>query len=88
NTAGWFELPAALGEKVSGLVGGGDGSTVVTDTTSINLFKAASAALRIQAEDRPERRVILTQRENFPSDIYMLQGLAEQLDDGYEVRLV
>ena len=88
NTAGWFELPGMLGDKVSGLIGGGAGSTVVTDTTSINLFKAASAALRIQAEDAPERRVILTQRENFPSDIYMLQGLAEQLDDGYEVRLV
>lgn len=88
NTAGWWDLPAKLGDKVSGLIGGGAGSTVVTDTTSINLFKAASAALKMQAEDSPERRVILTQRENFPSDIYMLQGLAEQLGDGYEVRLV
>lgn len=88
NTAGWWDLPATLGEKVAGIVGGGAGSTVVTDTTSINLFKAASAALKIQAEDSPGRRVILTQRENFPSDIYMLQGLAGQLGDGYEVRLV
>ena len=88
NSAGWWDLPAKLGEKVAGIVGGGAGSTVVTDTTSINLFKAASAALKMQAEDSPHRRVILTQRENFPSDIYMLQGLAEQLDDGYEVRLV
>ncbi|MDN6746517.1 MAG: kynureninase [Brevibacterium sp.] len=88
NTAGWFDLPATLGEKVAGIVGGGAGSTVVTDTTSINLFKAASAALKMQATDAPERRVILTQRENFPSDIYMLQGLAEQLGDDYEVRLV
>ena len=88
NTAGWFDLPAKLGEKVAGIVGGGTGSTVVTDTTSINLFKAASAALKMQSADAPDRRVILTQRENFPSDIYMLQGLAEQLDAGYEVRLV
>lgn len=88
NTAGWFDLPAVLGEKVAGIVGGGTGSTVVTDTTSINLFKAASAALKMQAADAPERRVILTQRENFPSDIYMLQGLADQLGAGYEVRLV
>ncbi|WP_309133134.1 kynureninase [Brevibacterium sp.] len=88
NTAGWFELPVRLGEKISGLIGGGAGTTVVTDSTSINLFKAASAALRIQAVDAPDRRVILTQRENFPSDIYMLQGLAEQLGAGYEVRLV
>ena len=88
NTAGWWDLPATLGEKVAGIIGGGSGTTVVTDTTSINLFKAASAALRMQAVDAPGRRVILTQRENFPSDIYMLQGLAEQLGDGYEVRLV
>ncbi|WP_210603696.1 kynureninase [Brevibacterium oceani] len=88
NSAGWWDLPATLGEKVAGIIGGGSGTTVVTDTTSINLFKAASAALRMQAVDAPDRRVILTQRENFPSDIYMLEGLAEQLGDGYEVRLV
>ena len=88
NTAGWFDLPAKLGDTVSTIIGGGAGSTVVTDSTSINLFKAASAALKIQATDSPERRVIITQRENFPSDIYMLQGLAAQLGDGYEVRLV
>ena len=51
NSAGWWDLPAKLGEKVAGIVGGGAGSTVVTDTTSINLFKAASAALKMQAED-------------------------------------
>ena len=88
NDAGWFDLPAVLGDKVAGLVGGGAGATVVTDTTSINLFKVASAACKIQAADAPGRRVILTQRENFPSDIYMLEGLAEQLGDGWEVRLV
>ncbi len=88
NTAGWFELPVKLGEKISGLIGGGAGTTVITDSTSINLFKAASAGLRMQATDAPNRRVILTQRENFPSDIYMLQGLAEQLGAGYEIRLV
>ncbi|GAA1210722.1 kynureninase [Prauserella alba] len=88
NTAGWFELPVELGEKISGLVGGGAGATVVTDSTSINLFKAASAALDIQAEDAPGRTVILTQRENFPTDIYILQGLARQLGGDYEVRLV
>ena len=88
NTADWFGLPVRLGQTVSDLIGGGSGSAVVTDTTSVNLFKAASAALRVQAADSPGRRVILTQRENFPSDIYMLEGLAAQLGDGYEVRLV
>src|SRR5699024_10414107 len=88
NTADWFGLPVRLGQTVSEIIGGGSGSAVVTDTTSVNLFKAASAALRIQAADAPGRRVILTQRENFPSDIYMLEGLAAQLGDGCEVRLV
>ena len=88
NDAGWFDLPAVLGDKIAGLVGGEAGATVVTDTTSINLFKVASAACKIQTSDAPGRRVILTQRENFPSDIYMLEGLAEQLGDGWEVRLI
>ncbi|MCQ9387275.1 kynureninase [Brevibacterium sp. 50QC2O2] len=82
NDAGWFELPARLGDKVAGLLGGAEGTAVVTDTTSVNLFKTAAAALRIQAADHPEKRTIYTQRENFPSDIYILTGLAEQLNQG------
>lgn len=88
NTAEWFTLPARLGDMVGRYLGGSSGTAVVTDTTSINLFKAASAALRIVEERSPGRRVIVTQRENFPSDIYMMEGLAEQLGQGYEVRLV
>ncbi len=88
NSAGWFDLPRRLGEKVAALVGGRSGTAVVTDSTSVDLFKTASAALAVQRADSPQRRVILTQRENFPTDIYVLQGLAEQLGDGYQVRLV
>ena len=59
NSASWWDLPAKLGEKIAGIVGGGAGSTVVTDTTSINLFKAASAALKMQAEDSPDRKSVV-----------------------------
>lgn len=88
NDADWFALPARLGDQVSRLIGGGDGETVVTDTTSLNLFKVLAAALRIQAEDAPSRRVILSERDNFPTDLYIAEGLIEFLDRGYELRLV
>ena len=60
NTAGWFDLPTRLGDKLAKLIGGNDGETVVTDTTSLNLFKALASAVRIQQQDAPGRRVILT----------------------------
>ncbi len=86
NTAGWFEMPKRLGDKLAPLVGAKPGEVVVTDTTSINLFKALAAALHAQAHTG--RKVIITERSNFPTDIYMAQGLASWLDRGYEVRLV
>ena len=88
NTAGWFDLPARLGDQLAQVIGGTAGTTVVTDTTSINLFKALAAAVRIQEEDRPGRRVIVSERENFPTDLYMAEGLVSVLGDGYELRLV
>ena len=90
NTAGWFDLPARLGDKLAPLIGAAAGEVVVTDTTSINLFKALAAALQIQAADpqTAARRVIVTERSNFPTDIYMAQGLTSWLDRGYQIRLV
>lgn len=88
NDAGWFDLPQRLGRKIGMLIGAGDGETVVTDTTSINLFKALSAAIQIQRKRDPRRTVLVTERDNFPSDIYIAQGLAAFLDQGYEVRLI
>ncbi|MGJ9402726.1 kynureninase [Arthrobacter sp. KK5.5] len=95
NTAGWFDLPARLGDKLARLIGGRDGETVVTDTTSLNLFKALASAVRIQQVDAPQRRVILTERDNFPTDIYIAEGIsdflnsvAEETGTRYEVRLV
>jgi len=61
---------------------------VVTDTTSTNLFKALAAALRRQAADAPQRRVILSERDNFPTDLYLAEGLIEFLDRGYSLGYV
>jgi len=88
NTAGWFELPARLGDKLAQLIGAGPGEVVVTDTTSLNLFKALAAALRIQQHAAPRRRVIVSERDNFPTDLYMIQGMIDLLQQGYEMRLV
>ena len=89
NSAGWFDMPKRLGDRLAPLLGARAGEVVVNDTTSLNLFKALAAALKMQA-DGPgaARRILVTERSNFPTDIYMAQGLASWLDRGYEVRLV
>jgi kynureninase len=91
NKAGWFAMPGRLGDMLAPLIGAAQGEVVVTDTTSVNLFKALAAALQMQAAGEhagSARRVIVTERSNFPTDIYMAQGLSSWLDRGYTVRLV
>lgn len=88
NTAGWFELPSRLGDKLAGLLGAKEGELVITDTTSLNIFKALAASLRIQQKRQPERCVILSERDNFPTDLYMIQGMIDLLQQGYEMRLI
>ena len=88
NTAHWFELPSRLGDKLGRLLGAAAGEVVVTDTTSLNLFKALAAALRIQQAQSPRRRVIVSERDNFPTDLYMMQGMIDFLQQGYELRLI
>lgn len=92
NTAGWFALPQRLGDQLAPLVGAHAGEVVVTDTTSINLFKVLAAALRLQQARAPAKRVIVSERCNFPSDLYIVQGLIEQLHahgaPAYELRLI
>jgi kynureninase len=90
NTAGWFDMPRRLGDRLAPLIGARGGEVVVTDTTSLNLFKALAAAIHMQAQhpERAGRRVIVTERTNFPTDIYMAQGLSGWLDRGYAVKLV
>jgi kynureninase len=90
NKAGWFDLPGRLGNKLAPLVGAAADELVVTDSTSINLFKVLAAALHMQAKNpaTAERRVIVTERSNFPTDIYIAQGLTGWLERGYSLRLV
>ena len=86
NTAGWFNLPQRLGNMIAPLIGVGQDEVVVTDSTSINLYKVLSAALSITAQDSPERRVIVSERSNFPTDLYIAQGLCQER--GYTLKLV
>jgi len=87
NTAGWYDLPRRLGNLLAPLVGAAPDDVVVTDSTSINLFKVLAAALKMQGGE-PARRIIVTERDNFPSDIYMADGLLGWLDRGYTLHLL
>jgi kynureninase len=71
NTAGWFDIPLALGDRVGRLIGAAAGQTVVCDTTSINIYKALHAAMAL----RPDRSVIVSEGGSFPTDIYMAEGV-------------
>jgi kynureninase len=70
NKAGWFDLPASLGDRVGALFGASLGQTVVCDTTSINLYKAVRAAMGL----KPDRPVIVSEAGGFPTDLYILEG--------------
>ncbi|MDV7271622.1 kynureninase [Thioclava sp. A2] len=82
NTAGWISLPRRVGDAIAGLIGAPEGSVATGDTLSIKVFQALAAALRM----RPDRRVILSDSGNFPTDLYIAQGLMGLLDRGYELR--
>ncbi|MDF2706953.1 MAG: kynU [Nonomuraea muscovyensis] len=81
NHAGWYTQPLTLGDRLAPLIGAGPGQVVVGNTTSVAIHQAVSAALRL----RPDRRVIVSDAANFPTDHYIVQGLARTLG-GYEVR--
>ncbi len=85
NSAGWMLLPQRIGDKIARLVGAGAGELVVADSTSVNLFKVLSAALSIVRQDAPQRRVILSERSNFPTDLYIAEALARER--GFELVL-
>ena len=86
NSAGWFDLPQRIGDKIARLIGASPGTVVATDTTSINLYKVLSAALTIAAQDAPQRKRVVSERSNFPTDLYIAQALC--LERGYELQLV
>ncbi len=84
NKAGWEAMPMAVGNRVARLIGAEPDSVVMGDTLSIKIFQLLASAL----EMRPDRRVILSDTGNFPSDLYMAQGLSAMLGQGYSLRTV
>lgn len=82
NTAGWMALPSEVGDTIAGLIGAPVGAVATGDTLSIKVYQALAAALKM----RPDRRVILSDNGNFPSDLYMAEGLIKTIDKGYELR--
>jgi kynureninase len=83
NEAGWIDLPARVAAKIAPLVGARPSEVAVADSTSVNLFKLLAGALRL----RPGRRVVVSERGNFPTDLYVAQGLGALLGN-VELRLV
>jgi kynureninase len=86
NSAGWFSLPQRLGDKIATLIGADAGEVVATDSTSINLYKVLSAALSISTQDAPQRKTVVSERSNFPTDLYIAEGLCKA--SGFELQLV
>ncbi len=82
NRSGWFQLPYRLGDRIAGLIGAEAGEVVMTDSTSINLFRMVASALAL----RPDRRVIVMEGSNFPTDNYVIQGLIATLGQGHVIR--
>ena len=78
NSAGWMELAPRIGDKIARLVGAGAGECVAADSTSVNLFKVLSAALSIARADAPQRTRIVSERSNFPTDLYIAEALAAE----------
>ena len=77
NTAGWIDLPARVGAKIAPLIGAGANDVRAADSTSVNLYKVLAAALAL----RPDRPAIVSQRGNFPTDLYIAEGLAALMGD-------
>lgn len=88
NTSDWISLPRRVGDKIARLVGAGPGEVVVADSTTVNLYKVLSAALTVSAADGSaadpaQRRLVVSERSNFPTDLYVAAGLCR--DRGYEL---
>ena len=84
NKARWMDLPGRLGDRIGRLIGAPAGSTVVGDTLSIKVYQAVASAV----EMRPGRKIVLSDNGNFPSDLYMADGLLKSLKQGHELKVV
>ena len=78
---GWWDAPARVGDKIGQIIGAAKGQAIICDTVSVNLYKLVIAALAYQ----PEKKHIVTDTMNFPSDLYILQGCVEQLGNRHEI---
>jgi kynureninase len=84
NSAGWFEMPVRLGDRVGALIGAAPGQTLVCDTTSINLYKAIHAAIDL----RPDRDVLIAEDASFPTDLYIIEGAMKSAGRTMQRRLI
>ena len=84
NKAGWMAQPSRIGDRIARLIGAEPGSVVLGDTLSIKVYQALAAALDLN----PDRRVILSDSGNFPSDLYMAEGLVRSLGKDYALKIV
>lgn len=84
NKAGWMAMPSEVGNAVGRLIGAADGSVMMGDTLSVKVYQALASGLKM----RPDRKVILSDTGNFPSDLYIAEGLVGLLQQGYELRTV
>jgi len=84
NEAGWMAQPNKLGDRIAPIIGAAPGTVTVGDTLSLRVYQALYAALKLN----PERRVVLTDSGNFPSDLYMADGLLKAMGGDYELRVV
>jgi kynureninase len=84
NSAGWFDMPLRLGDRIGALIGAAPGQTVVCDTTSINLYKAVHAAIGL----RPDRDVVVAEAASFPTDLYIIEGAMASAGRPMQRRLV
>ena len=84
NKAGWMDQPSRIGDRIAKLIGAEPGTVVMGDTLSIKVYQALASAL----EMNPSRRVILSDTGNFPSDLYMAEGLCRTLGQGYSLKTV
>jgi kynureninase len=82
NTADWISLPRRVGDRIARLIGAPEGSVATGDTLSIKVYQALAAALKL----RPGRKLILSDSGNFPTDLYMAEGLIDTIGQGYELR--
>jgi kynureninase len=84
NSAGWFDMPARLGDRIGALLGAAPGQTLICDTTSINLYKAIHAAIGL----RPDRNVVIAEEESFPTDLYIIEGAMRSAGRPMQRRLI